>query len=194
MHAQPLLQYIANHVKLTSEEESIFLSKVKHRNYLKGQFVVQQHDTCQYLSFVQSGCLKTFHIDPDGQEHIIRFAIENWWTADLDSFISQTPAQCNVQCLENTELVQFSRANLDQLYLEIPQFERFFRIIFQNAFVHSEKRVIANFSLSAKARYLIFQEQYPQIEQRVPQYMIASYLGITKEFLSKIRNQLMKES
>jgi len=193
MDPQPLLNHIANYISLTSQEESILLSKIKYRKYLKGQFVVQQGDICKYLSFVQSGCLKTFHIDNDGQEHIIRFAIENWWTADLGSFITQTAADCNVQCLENTEVIQFSGEKLEQLYIEIPLLERFFRIIFQKAFVFSEKRVIRNFSLSAKECYLLFREQYPQIEQRVPQYMIASYLGITKEFLSKIRNQLMHE-
>ena len=193
MDPQPLLNHIANYISLTSQEESILLSKIKYRKYLKGQFVVQQGDICKYLSFVQIGCLKTFHIDKDGQEHIIRFAIENWWTADLGSFITQTAADCNVQCLENTEVIQFSGEKLEQLYIEIPQLERFFRIIFQKAFVFSEKRVIRNFSLSAKECYLLFREQYPQIEQRVPQYMIASYLGITKELLSKIRNQLMHE-
>ena len=193
MDTQPLFKYIANHITLTSEEESFVLTRIKHRKYLKRQYVVQQGDICKYLSFVRSGCLRTFHIDKDGQEHIIRFALENWWTADLGSFIAQTPADCNVQCLENTEVIQFSNENLQQLYSEIPKLERLFRIIFQNAFAASEKRVIRNFSLSAKECYLLFQEQYPQIEQRVPQYMIASYLGITKEFLSKIRNQLMHE-
>lgn len=193
MDTQPLFKYIANHITLTPEEESQFLIRIQQRKYLKRQYVVQQGDICKYLSFVQSGCLRTFHIDKDGQEHIIRFALENWWTADLGSFITQTPADCNVQCLENTEVIQFSNENLQQLYSEIPKLERLFRIIFQNAFTASEKRVIRNFSLSAKECYLIFQEQYPQIEQRVPQYMVASYLGITKEFLSKIRNQLMHE-
>ena len=83
MDPQPLLNHIANYISLTSQEESILLSKIKYRKYLKGQFVVQQGDTCKYLSFVQSGCLKTFHIDNDGQEHIIRFAIENWWTGTI---------------------------------------------------------------------------------------------------------------
>ena len=160
---------------------------------MKGQYAVQQGDICKYLSFVHSGCLKTFHIDNEGQEHITRFSIENWWTADLGSFITQTPADCNVQCLENTEVIQFSSENLEQLYSEVPKLERLFRLIFQRAFAFSEKRVIRNFSLSAKECYLIFQEQYPQLEQRVPQYMIASYLGITKQFLSKIRNQIIHE-
>ncbi len=191
--AKPLLDYMAQYVRLTEEEENLLLSKVQYRKYLKGQYVVQQGDVCRYENFVLSGCLKTFYVDRQGQEHIVMFAIENWWTADLGSFLTRTPADYNVQCLENTEVIQCSYENLEQLYLEIPKLERFFRIIVQKAFVASQKRIIHNFSLSAKERYLNFREKYPQIEQRVPQYMIASYLGMTKEFLSKIRHQLLME-
>jgi CRP-like cAMP-binding protein len=193
MELQPLFDYIAKFTPLTAEEQSHLGSKFKIRKFLKGQFVVQNGDTCKYESFVLSGCLKTFYIDNEGHEHIVMFAIENWWTADLGSFISQTPAGFNVQCLENAVLAQINFEDLQQLYLHIPKMERFFRIIIEKAFVSSQKRVIHNFSLPAKERYLLFREQYPQIEQRVPQYMIASYLGITKEFLSKIRNQLILE-
>lgn len=193
MDTKPLLDYITRYVDLTSEEEALLLSKVKLRKYLKGQYVVQNGDICKYESFVLSGCLKTFYTDQDGQEHLVMFAIENWWTADLGSFITQTPADFNVQCLENSELAQISFEDLEQLYHQIPKLERFFRIIIQKAFVASQKRVVNTFSLPAKERYLAFRTQYPQIEQRVPQYMIASYLGITKEFLSKIRNQLIHE-
>lgn len=190
MNTQVLSAYIAQFIALTPEEEAILFSKVSFRKYLKGQFVVQQGDVCKHESFVVSGCLKTFYTDQDGQEHIVMFAIENWWAADLGSFITQTPADYNVQCLENTTLIQFSSERLEELYLEIPRLERFFRIIIQKAYVASQKRIVQNFSLPARERYLKFMEQYPQIEQRVPQYMIASYLGITKEFLSKIRHQL----
>ena len=193
MELQSLFDYIANFTPLTSEEQSLLAAKVRIRKFLKGQFVVQNGDICQYENFVLSGSLKTFYIDNEGQEHIVMFAVENWWTADLGSFISQSPADFNVQCLENSVLAQIRFEDLQQLYLDIPKLERFFRIIIEKAFVSSQKRVINNFSLPAKERYLKFREQYPQIEQRVPQYMIASYLGITKEFLSKIRNQLIMD-
>lgn len=193
MNNEALLRYIGQHIDLTQEERSIVLSHFKYRRYLKGQFVVQHGDICKYENFVISGCLKTFYVDYGGQEHIVMFAVENWWTGDLGSFITQSPADFNVQCLENTEVAQISYENLENLYIQIPKFERFFRIIIQKAFVASQKRVIGNFSLSAKEKYLRFRDQYPEIEQRVPQYMIASYLGITKEFLSKIRNQLISE-
>ena len=188
---KPFLDYIDQFIQLTAEEQSILLSKVKVKKYLKGQFVVQNGDVCRHENFVLSGCLKTFYIDDEGQEHIVMFAIENWWTSDLGSFITQTPADLNVQCLKNSELVQITYGDLQQLYMEVPKLERFFRIIIQHAFVASQKRIINNFSLPALERYIQFRQQYPKIEQRVPQYMIASYLGMTKEFLSKIRAQLM---
>jgi CRP-like cAMP-binding protein len=152
---------------------------------------VQQGDICSYSSFVVSGCTKTFYMDADGQEHIVMFSIEDWWTSDMGSFISQTPADYNVQCIENTELIQFSYDIIEELYLEIPKLERFFRKIIERALVASQKRIVRNFSLSAKEQYLLFKENYPKIEQRIPQYMIASYLGITKEFLSKIKSELI---
>lgn len=187
------LDYIRQYIELTPGEEAILLSRVKQRKYLKGQFVVQNGDVCKYENFVVSGCLKAFYIDNEGQEHILMFAVENWWIADLGSFISQTPADLNVQCIENCELVQIHYEDLQQLYTGIPRLERFFRIIIQKAFVAAQKRIINNFTLPAVDRYLQFREQYPNIEQRVPQYMIASYLGITKEFLSKIRSQLIEK-
>jgi CRP-like cAMP-binding protein len=193
MELKPLLDYIAQFVQLTPDEQSYLLSKVKTRKYLKGQFVVQNGDICKYENFVLSGCLKTYYIDTDGQEHVVMFAVENWWTADMSSFITQTPSDYNIQCLENSLLAQIYYEDLEQLYLQIPKMERFFRIIIQKAYISSQKRLVNNFSLPAKERYLQFREKYPQIEQRVPQYMIASYLGITKEFLSKIRSQLIME-
>jgi CRP-like cAMP-binding protein len=190
MSLQPLLDYVNRLVPLTEAEGNLFLSKFKARKYLKGQYVVQQGDLCAYESFVLSGCLKTFHVDPDGQEHVVMFAVENWWTSDLGSFLNHTPADYNVQCLEPTELALISYHDLEALYVQLPKAERFFRIILQRALVAAQKRIVQNFSLSARERYLAFKKQYPQIEQRVPQYLVASYLGFTPEFLSKIRSQV----
>jgi CRP-like cAMP-binding protein len=191
METKIFLDYIRKHVDLSEDEEALLVSNLKTRKYLKGQYVVQQGDICRFENFVISGCLKTFYIGEDGQEHVMMFAIENWWTADLGSFITQTPADYTVQCIEDSVLIQLSFESLEQLYIRIPKLERFFRIIIQKAFVAAQKRLVNNFSLAAKQRYLLFREQYPLIEQRVPQYLIASYLGITREFLSKIRNQLI---
>lgn len=192
MHSKPFLDYINNYIKLTATEEAFLLSKITYRKYLKDQYIVQQGDVCKSANFIISGCTKTFYMDSNGMEHIVMFSIENWWTSDLGSFITQSPADFNVQFLEPTELIQFTFDNLEELYAKIPKLERLFRKIVERAFVASQKRIIRNFSLSAKERYIIFKETYPKIDQRVPQYMIASYLGITKEFLSKIKNQIAK--
>lgn len=193
MILQPLLKYISNYIDLTDSEIAFLESKISVRSYLKGQYIVQQGDICKYECFVLKGCTKTFYVDKEGQEHILMFSIEDWWTSDMGSFITQTPADFNVQCLENSELVMFSYDIIEDLYREIPKLERFFRQIIEKAFVASQKRIVRNFSLSAKEQYLYFRDQYPLIEQRIPQYMIASYLGITKEFLSKIKSQLILE-
>lgn len=191
---QSLLEYIKNYVSLTTEEESFLTSKVTYRKYAKGQYIVQQGDVCKHQCFVVSGCTKTFHIDDSGQEHIVMFSIQNWWTSDMGSFISKIPADYNIQCIENTELIMFSSEAMEELYSEIPKLERFFRQIIERALVASQKRIVRSFSLSAKDRYLYFRNQYPKIEKLIPQYMVASYLGITKEFLSKIKKELLKEN
>lgn len=194
MDSTPLIAYIRKYISLSHEEELILLEHMSFRKYLKGQYVVQQGDVCRYESFVLTGSLKTFYVDENGQEHVVMFAVENWWTADLGSFITQSPADYHIQCLENTSLIQFSVEDLDMLYTKLPKMERFFRIIIQKAYVALQRRIVQNFTLPAKDRYLLFLKQYPEIEKRVPQYLIASYLGITKEFLSKIRNQISSES
>lgn len=192
MNNNLFLEYIKKYIDLTTEEEELLLSKVVRRKYLKDQYIIQQGDVCKTECFILSGCTKTFYVDKEGQEHIVMFAIEDWWTSDMGSFITQTPADYNVQCIENTELIQISYETIETLYVQIPKLERFFRKIVERALVASQKRIIQNFSLTAKERYQIFKETYPKIEQRVPQYMIASYLGITKEFLSKIKSQLIQ--
>ena len=187
-----LINYINKYINLSVEEEKFLLSKVIQRTYLKDQYITQQGDICKSINFIISGCTKTFYVDKDGQEHVILFAIEDWWTSDLGSFITQTPADFNVQCIDNTQLIQITYNNLEELYTEIPKLERLFRKIVERAYVASQKRILRNFSLTAKERYQLFKKIYPEIDQRVPQYMIASYIGITKELLSKIKSQLVK--
>ncbi len=191
MEPTALIAYLKSRVDLTNDEVRTILAHIQVRTYLKGQYIVQQGDICRFESFVLSGCAKTFFSDSDGNEHVVMFAVEDWWTADLGSFITQQPADYNVQCLEKTVVAQISYEGLEKLYAEVPKLERFFRIIMQNAYVASQKRVVRNLSMPARERYLLFKKQYPSIEQRVPQYLIASYLGITKQFLSKIRAELI---
>lgn len=193
MNISVFRDYIKNVITLSDNQESLLFSEVKERKYLKGQYILQQGDPCHFLNFVVSGATKTFHLDDKGNEHIFRFAIEKWWATDLPSFINQDISNTNIQCLENTVVVQISLESFEKLTQEIPQFERFFRLLFQNVSITLEKRIINNLSFSAKERYLLFREEYREFEQRIPQYMIASYLGISKQYLSEIRNQLTSE-
>ncbi len=194
MPHEKFLTYLARYISLTPEEENVVISKLQSRKYLKGQYVVQQGDVSRAESFVLSGCTKTFYVDKSGQEHIVLFSIEDWWTGDIGSFITQSPADYNVQCLEDSELLQFSFQAMEELCAELHKMERFFRLLMQNALVAAQKRIVGISSLTAKERFLEFRKSYPQMEQRIPQYMIASYLGITKEFLSKVKSQLAQES
>ena len=194
MNIQPLITYIQNFVELTEEEIVYLKNNLRSRKYLKGQFVLQQGDVCTTSSFIIKGCTKMFYVDDDGQEHIIMLGIEDWWVSDIGSFINQTPSDFNIQCLEDTELIQFPFSKMEDIYAKVPKLERFFRKIVERGLAATQRRILRNFSLNAKERYLIFRESYPSIEQRIPQYMIASYLGITKEFLSKIKSQIAQES
>ncbi len=191
---EKLLTHITKDINLTEIEEALLISKVKKRTYLKGQYILQAGDICRFQTFIIAGKVRTFYLDNNGNEHIIAFGIENWWVGDICSFATQTPAEFNTQCLEKTTVIQISHKNMERLYLEIPKLERYFRIIIQSAYGSMSKRLVRNHSMSAKERYLLFMNSYPEIAQRVPQYMIASYLGITKEFLSHLRKQIAQEA
>ena len=186
MKYAPFLNYIKNFVDLNEREITFLRSYTNYKKYFKGQYIVKQGEVCNHTNFIISGCTENFYIDQKGQEHIVTFAIENWWSSDISSFITQKPSDFNVKCLEDTEVIQFTCQNQDEIFKNIPKMETLFRKLLEKALVSSQKRIVNNFSLSAKDQYIYFKNQYPNIEQRVPQYMVASYLGITKEFLSKI--------
>ena len=190
MNNKPLLDYIKKYINLTLEEEILLLSKINIRTYLKNQYIVQQGDVCKSVNFIITGCTKTFYMDTEGQEHIVMFSIEDWWASEIGSFVTQSPSNYHVQCIEDTELVQISFLDQEELFIKIPKLERFFRLILEQAFVASQKRIITSFSLTAKEQYLNFKTQYPKLEERIPQYMVASYLGFSREFLSRIKKQL----
>ena len=193
MEFNKVLKHLNKKITLTKNEEALIVSKLKVRTYLKGQYIVQGGDIGKYQTFILSGKVRTFYLDDNGNEHIVTFGIEDWWVGNICSFSTQTPAEFNTQCLENTTVAQLSFEDMEQLYKDVPKLERYFRMIIQKAYGNVSKRIVRNHSMSAKERYLLFIESYPDIAQRVPQYMIASYLGITKEFLSNIRKQLTNE-
>lgn len=188
------LSYLERYVELTDEDKQNLIPFLHSRTYLKGQYIVQAGDVCRAHTFIQSGLVRTFYMDEGGTEHILMFGIENWWAGDLGSTITGEEADFHVHCIEDTKVVQIRVEDMERLYEEIPAMERMFRLLMQNALVSAQRRIVNTYSHSASERYQQFCKKYPEMVHRLPQYMIASYLGITKEFLSTIRRKLAQES
>lgn len=192
MKTELLLQNIKAHISLDKEETEFFLRLIKPNTIKRKDFLLKQGEICRYESFITKGCLRVYTLDNNGVEHVVMFGVENWWVSDLRSFLMQTPAQYMIDALEDTEVLQISKPDIDRLYERVPKFERFFRIILQNAFVAHQQRIEQNLSFSAEERYRFFTEKYPHMDQRIPQKQIASYLGITPVFLSILRRKQLK--
>lgn len=193
MSYESFLKYIDHFITLNEKEVEVFKALTRIKKVKKRQFVVKQGDICHFENFVVEGCLRCYHTDENGNEHVVQFAAENRWISDLQSFLTQSTAHFSVDTIEPSVLIQFGYNNLQKLYHEVPQFERFFRLIFQNAFVVAQNKILASYSKDAEKRYIEFRNSYSDIENRVPQYMIASYLGISPEFLSNIRRRLAEK-
>lgn len=177
-------------IALTPAEKTLIASYLRERKVKKGQFLVHEGALSRCTNFVIAGSIRTYFTDQNGQEHIVQFAIEGWWISDLNSFIQQVPATFNVQAIEDSVVLELPFESLEKLYEQVPQLERYFRIVTQRAFVAFQQRVVQNISMTAEDRYLAFQQKYPKIELRIPQRLVASYLGISAEFLSKIKKRL----
>ena len=186
---ESLIKSLSKHVTLTEQESGIIESLFKSRKFRKHQYILQEGEITRYETFIVKGVSRIYEIDEKGQEHILQFGLEDWWVGDLYSFLTETPTTFNIDCLEDTEVLQISKTDLETLYGQVPKMERHFRLIIQNAFIASTRRVSATLSKSALERYEEFLRQYPQIEQRVPNHQIAAYLGITPQSLSRIRSQ-----
>lgn len=182
-----ILSNVAKHITLDERERSCFTSYLHKRSVSKKEVLLTQNDVCKFIYFVNSGALRAYYSDKQDKETTIMFGVADWWITDMYSFLNQQPALMNLEALENSEVLELSKSDLDRLYIDVPKFERFFRIIIQNAYVREQVRVIHNLSMTAEERYEIFMKKYPHIAQRVTQKQIASYLGITPEFLSSIR-------
>lgn len=187
-----ILKNIDRFIMLDPEEEKYFTSLLRVKRLKKKQYLLQEGDVSRYEYFVNKGCLRTYSINEKGQEHIIQFAIEDWWMGDMYSFLTQTPARYTIDALEDAELFCLDKPSLEELYIKVPKFEKFFRHLLQNAFIAVQRRIIESMSLTADERYCRFIENYPLMEQRLPLKQIASYLGITPESLSRIRGTYNK--
>ncbi|MDR7129525.1 CRP-like cAMP-binding protein [Algoriphagus sp. 4150] len=184
---QLILDHVLKRIHLTKDEQEYFCSMLTTRSLLPRQYLVQQGDVCHYESFVCKGFLRSFYMDEKGNDHTLHFAMEDWWITDSGSFQLGVPATRNIVSLEPSVLIQIDKSSLDRLYLEIPAFERFWRILHQNACIAQDNRILNSISMTAAERYHALIQKYPNLEQRLPQKHIASYLGITPVFLSKIR-------
>jgi CRP-like cAMP-binding protein len=190
MDFQLILNNIAKHIQLDKGETDFFISLLQQQAIKKRDYLLRQGDVCKTENFIVKGCLRTYSVDENGFEHIVMFGIEDWWVGDLYSFLTATPAQFYIDALEETEVLQISKQNLDILYERVPKFERFFRLIIQNAFIAQQNRINQNLAFTAEQRYLEFIKKYPLFEQRIPQKQVAAYLGMTPVFLSMLRRKL----
>lgn len=187
-----ILNNIAKHISLDREEISYFVSLLKQVEVSKKQFILKEGQICKIISFVHSGILRAYYPDNEGKEATIMFAVADWWITDMFCFVNKQPAMLNIEAVENSTIFQLQKDDLDRLYARVPKFERFFRIIMQNAYIREQLRVLQNLSLSAEERYNNFLSKYPQVAKQVTQKQIASYLGITPEFLSTIRGNKIR--
>lgn len=189
MEHDRILSNIRKHIALDSGEQEHFTGLLKYRELAKKDLILRGHESCKYINFVHSGVLRAYYLNNSGKESTIMFAVTDWWVTDMYSFISGHPAMLTIQAEAHSQIWQLSKQKLDELYLKVPKFERFFRIIMQNAYVREQLRVIQNLSLPAEERYANFLTKYPEVVACVTQKQLASYLGITPEFLSTIRRK-----
>jgi len=184
------LQEIFKDLSFTTEESKFIASKLEEINLKKGDTLLHANDLVYDQYYVCNGCLRTYFIDNSGKEHTLQFAINDWWISDYTAFVTTTKAIMTIECIQDAMVYKISRKSMDHLYAEIPQLETFFRKKMEKAFAAFQKRILSNLSQSAKERYTTFFSTYPNIEQSVKNYHIASYLGITTESLSRIRKEI----
>lgn len=189
---EPLIKYFNNLIPLNDEEIELVTAYFKPRLYRKRQYVLQEGDVCIHFNFVIRGCLRMYKVDEKGSTHIIQFASENWWLTNIGSFHERKPSELNIDALEDTMVLQISYDNLIALYIQVAKFDRIFRVLIENSFVTLQNRLLQNISSTAEDRYNSFIEVYPHLSNRLPQTQIASFLGITPEFLSRLRNRRVK--
>ena len=186
---EPILANFAKHIVLDQAETASVLSILKHRKIKKKDFLLRAGDVCRSISFVAKGILRVYHLDAQGDEHISHFAFEDWWATDTASFYSQSPAFYSIDALEETEVFEIGYRDLENLYEKVPKFERFFRILAQNGYVIQQRRITSSLYESAEERYEKFKKLHPKLSRRIAQKHIASFLGITPEFLSMLRKK-----
>ena len=189
---ESLLNYFDRLILLNDKEKELVAAKFHPRLFRKRQYILQEGDICTQFCFVVRGCLRMYKIDDSGSTHILQFAAENHWISDLGSFHGLRPSALNMDALEDTVVLQISRDDLISLYIQAPKFDRIFRVLLENSYIRLQDRLLQNISSTAEERYQSFLEVYPHLLNRLSQVQIAAFLGITPEFLSRLRNRLSK--
>ena len=190
---QSILENISKHVALTPQEQELFLSKTETKPFKAKSILLSAGEVANCTYFVNSGILRSFNINDNIIEHVLHFACEGWWIGDMYSYISGKPGNLFLEVLEDAEVVIITKENHQELYQEIPKLERFFRILAENSLVSHQERLMDNLSLTAEERFEKFCSKYPTLIQKVPQKHIASYIGVTPEFFSKMKARLLKK-
>ena len=193
MNASSILAQINRHISLDERESLYFSSLLIHTKIKQGEYLEKVGTITQNFIHVESGCLMSYYTDKKGDDHVLQFSSAGWWTGDLQSFTKNQPAIYSTRALTDSTVFYLHKTDMDQLFDRHPKFERYFRILFQNALITQLDRIIQNNSDTAEDRYERFRKKYPSLEQYVPLKYIASYLGITPEFLSKIRRRQMEK-
>jgi CRP-like cAMP-binding protein len=190
---QPVIDHFQQILRLTEAEQELILARTKQRTIKRRQMILQEGFVCQHYTFIVKGCFKMYGVDDRGIEHNIQFAAEGDWIADIGSFHSKKPSRLFIEAVEPSEIIQIEQQDLYFLYINVPKLDRIFKVIIEHKYVELQNRVLQNISSTAQQRYLNFLEQYPTLASRLPNVQIASYLGITPEFLSKIRKDLSQK-
>lgn len=189
---EPLVDYFQKSLPLNGEEKELLRTSFHSRLFRKRQYVLQEGDICTQFNFVVQGCLRSYKVDEKGNIHVLQFAPENNWISDLGSFHEAQPTILNIDALEDTVVLQVNREDLIALYQKAPKFDRLFRVLIENGFVRLQHRLLQNISSTAEERYKSFLEAYPHLTNRLSQIQVAAYLGVTPEFLSRLRNSRKK--
>ncbi|WBL23077.1 Crp/Fnr family transcriptional regulator [Zunongwangia sp. HRR-M8] len=189
-----LFDNLEDKIELTESAKKRIPNFFSTKKLSKKQFLLQEGEYCKNLAFVAKGILKSYTIDDKGQEHISLFAMEGWWVSDFKSFIVDEKAILSIDAIEDSEVLLISRSNYEQLLVEVPVMERYFRILYQNSLVTKDRRLISSNTHTAEEKYAHFLKLYPSISQRIPQHLIASYLGLTPETISRIKKNIIQNN
>lgn len=193
MTAAPLIQYLESYLPFDEKEKKLLDERFLLREIKKKEKILSEGNICRHYTFIVKGCFRMYGIDEKGCEHNIQFAAENDWITDISGFHTKKPSRLNIQAIETSSVLQIEQQDLYFLYLNITKLDRIFKVILENKNTELQSRLLQNFSSTARQRYTDFLEQYPTLANRLPDSQIASYLGITPEFLSKVRKELSQK-